>query len=212
MDISKEIATFLRNQYGLGASHAREIAASFLGFKSHAAFLASHCDPARSLKSARFLLPDLERIEARIEAVAAASQLPDERALATEITALLKSLNAFNGTLWLARTEEEFEYIMETEFLRTHVSLDDELSHLMALTNAWFDEDYYDKVKASAHQDGILVEASGWCTGETREDRVNVGERIDFKLDIVFKREKLPIAFSGPEITANGEVLSPYAD
>mgnify|MGYP003434574766 FL=1 len=40
-NISKAISEFLRDKYNVKASHGREIAAAFLGHKSHASYLAA---------------------------------------------------------------------------------------------------------------------------------------------------------------------------
>ncbi|MBS1992355.1 MAG: hypothetical protein JSS83_17650 [Cyanobacteria bacterium SZAS LIN-3] len=210
MDTSRIISNFLRTTYGLGSGHAHEIAAAFLGFKSHAALLMSGINPALSLKQASYLLPDLNLIKDRVHGLKITT-LPPEEELAKKITEELEGFNAFRGKLWLANSIPDFEDLIRDDFLQHDVTLSDELCDVMALTNASFFWDEYGEVRVEQDQEGIRVNASGTYRGETHEDKVNHGEKIDFNLDILFKQTDLAVAYMSPKIEATGDVVDPYA-
>jgi len=70
IDISKSCSDFLRSTVALSgaklkASHSREMVSVVFGYRSHAAQMTYTVSPMSLIKSARFFVPDLERIERR---------------------------------------------------------------------------------------------------------------------------------------------------
>lgn len=210
MDISKAISNFLREKYSLGASHAREVTAAFLGYKSHSAYLADNDESNYTLDGISDLIPDIDGLEKRIEKIANLPTLPASRELAQAIGDDLKAQNAFRGTVLVARDLEEFESLMWT-YLKENVTLEDELSGEMAMTNANGFMEYYNEVKVSSDISEIFVEASGTFTGENDDDRdkPNHGEVIDFSLKLRFELRAWRAGFS-KKVEVTGKVRSPY--
>lgn len=208
MDISKEVATFLRSNFSLCSGHAREIAASYFGFKSHSAFLSERIRLDEILREASYIAPDIEILRDRMQMVG--GMQISERQLAEEITAHLKKIGAFRGTAWLAESWDELNDEISVTLYKD-IDLSSVLADFMALTNAAFLSDYFDSCKASIEREGLRVIATGQTTGETHEDKINHGERIDFTLNMLYRKTKLRIAFKYPDIEADGEVEDPYA-
>lgn len=211
MDVSKTIAEFLRQQYSVGASHARELAASFLGYNSHAAYIAAN-GSQWSLNEVEVLIPDLHRLGKRLRGIAQLpAGLPTGRLLATAICADLKTQGHFRGQVLIAENVAEFQDLMDSGYLMNNISLEEELADVMADTNATFDQEYYDDVSVDIDSDTIVVEASGTFHGENDDeaDKPNHGDKIDFEIVLKFKLKAWRAGFT-KKITASGDVRSPY--
>lgn len=210
MDISKSISEFLREKYSVRASHGRELAAAFLGYKSHAAYLSDADSRNYRLDAIEALIPDVAGLETRLRKIADLPAMPSGKELAEAIGEDLKATKTFRGDVLVAKDLAEFESLMWS-YLPEYVSLEDELSHVMALTNANGFMEYYDTVNASIEGNALVVEASGTFTGKNDDerDKPNHGEVIDFNVSLRFE---LKAWRSGcvRNIAADGEVRSPY--
>lgn len=210
MDISKAIANFLREKYSVRASHARELAAAFLGYKSHAAYLSDRDEANYTLDGISDLIPDIIGLEDRILKIGNLPVLPASRDLAQAIGADLQDQNIFRGSVLIAKDLEEFKSDMWT-YLMENVTLEDELSGEMALTNANGFMEHYSEVKASADVNAVVVEATGTFTGENDDerDKPNHGEVIDFSVKVRFELKAWRAGFD-KKVEVYGKLRSPY--
>ncbi len=211
MDVSKAISNFLRVKYSVGASHARELAAAFLGYKSHSAYLQETGKASWSLRDVNVLIPDLDRLEARLQTITGLPPLPSGRIIAKQIGKDLKEQSLFRGDVLIAKDIPEFRRLMESEYLRESISLEDELSGEIALTNAWFHWEHYQEVEVKTYGKGIIVEASGFFEGKNDDeaDKPNHGDVIDFDVTVKFELAAWRAGFR-KEVSVQGEVRPPY--
>lgn len=211
LDTSKQISEFLRQQYSVRASHARELAAAFLGFKSHAAYLALSAGQKWSLDSIDVLIPDLECLEQRLLTISNLPPLPNYRQLPQDIGDDLRLQKVFSGPVLIAKNLTELESVLDSSYLQENITLEDELSGEIAISNSWFGYEYYDTVKFEAGRSGVKVHATGVFDGEhdDESDRPNHGDKIDFEVDLELKLMAWGVGFR-QTIAVSGELRSPY--
>ncbi|MDQ5937896.1 MAG: hypothetical protein QG574_5255 [Cyanobacteriota bacterium erpe_2018_sw_21hr_WHONDRS-SW48-000092_B_bin.40] len=212
MDISKTISDFLRLQYFVGASHARELAAAFLGYKSHASYLAATSAAKLSSDQIDVLIPDLACLGNRLQTITSLPPLPNERQLAKEIGDDLKSQKLFSGSVLIAKDQAELKELMHGGYLHDNVSLEDELSGVIAVSNSWFGYESYNQVKVATEKAAIVIHASGVFNGEhdDESERPNHGDIIDFDVTLRLQLTAWGIGFR-QTIFANGNLRSHYA-
>ena len=98
------------------ASHARELAAAYFGYKSHAALLSETAYPLKEVGGAGVLIPAVELIERlRTQLEALPSALDSSRQIASKLSDHLKAEGYFSGEVWLAESLET--YLMD-DFLK----------------------------------------------------------------------------------------------
>ncbi|MBX3073806.1 hypothetical protein KF913_07765 [Candidatus Obscuribacterales bacterium] len=97
MDASKALSDFLRKNYQLGASHAREVAAAILGFKSHAAYLNAVRTESWQLPDLQTFAPDVSLVRARLRSLSGLPELPDAELLTTAAIQQLRMLRFETG-------------------------------------------------------------------------------------------------------------------
>lgn len=97
MDASKALSDFLRKNYQLGASHAREVAAAILGFKSHAAYLNAVRTESWQLPDVQTFAPDVSLVRARLRSLSGLPELPDAELLTTAAINQLRMLRLESG-------------------------------------------------------------------------------------------------------------------
>lgn len=106
-ELSKLCSDLLRKSYpGLGASHARELTASFFGYKSHMAFLAAHRAKSVSIRT-NPPEPEIELINHRLTRL---RNLPESirsgEQIAAQINEYLRANNGTHGDRYIRRDIE----------------------------------------------------------------------------------------------------------
>lgn len=150
IDHSKLCADLLRQNHAsksaekLKASHARELIAAFFGYKSHASLMADNAYPIAKIDEAYIFTPDLRLMEERRSKLKGLpSDLASSMEIATLVSNKLTSEALCGGDIWLYSTFEG--YIAEVLLPDNVSEIDDQLSGVMAETNAGFyDAPYFD--------------------------------------------------------------------
>jgi hypothetical protein len=217
IDVSKECADYLRalylNQtgYKLKASHAHELVAAFFGYKSRAALLAEQDRPLSDLLKARILAPDIGLMEARRTQL---SELPadlaDSKDLAISVAGFLQTQGLFSGQTWIY--DSLADYVKEVLMPEQGALIDDQLSGVMAETNASFNENYYETAELSDDGDHFTIEIEGQVYGVSDEDRPFCGDKIDMKVTVELPVIAGRVAFGKPDISATGEINDDWVD
>lgn len=216
-DLSKLCADYLRSSYTsqtsgkLKASHARELVAAFFGYKSHAALIAEEAYPLDQLEEAVILVPDLPLIEGRRSRL---KGLPDDvpmtRALAEMLSAYLQDEGHFGGEVWIYDSLES--YVTEVLIPDCDGMLSDELSGVMAETNACFFMPYFDSAEIEDSGDELVVVASGKYEGEQLDDKPFCGDAIDVTVYVTFPRIAGKRGFLDFDFIAGGSVNDDWVD
>lgn len=213
---SKLCSDFLRETYpGLKASHARELVAAFFGYKTHAALLAEARYPVDKLEEAGLLIPAINLMDNRRQNLnGLLEELSASRWLAEEIGDYLKEQNLFFGEVWICE-DDLATYILE-KFLPNKVDgdLDNYLADVIAETNAYFDDPYYDSAKIEEGLESITVTVPGTYNGQhdTDKDRMFCGDTIDMEIVLELNRVAGRVAFTEPEVNVSGTVNRDYMD
>jgi hypothetical protein len=217
MPIRKQCADHLRahhrNQTGgkLSSGHAHEIVAAYFGYGNVAALKAEVFFPLSGLGHADILIPDLPLMDRRVtELKGLPADLDDVDALASEISAFLTNTSLFTGDVWYTRDLED--YISGPYIQERALEIEDELADQMALTNAFFDEVYVDEAAATAGASTLVVELDGSLNGETAEDQVFCGDKVNFSTTLTFQRVAGRVAYTTPEMETSGAVDMSYAE
>jgi hypothetical protein len=211
MTVSKFCADQLREHYRvsrhgkLQASYAHELVAAYFGYKSNAALRAEANYPLTNLGEAAVLVPDVPLMEHRRLSLAGLPQdLPSSMEIAATLSSALKAGGHFNGEVWLYSSLAE--YIME-DFLHRHDGqVQDDLSGVMAETNAYFDEAYYESAEVSEGADEIVIEVKGTYSGESDPERMYWGDKIDMQVTVTLYRCAGRTAFRDWDLSVRGEV------
>jgi hypothetical protein len=194
----------------LKASHARELAAAYFGYKSHAALLADTRYPIVNLTDASILIPDVPMLSMRITQLKGLPKdLPPPMELA-KICGEAISGDCFGGEVWLYDSLEN--YLMEVLLIREDGCIQDCLSGVMAETNAYFDDAYYDDAETSDDGDIVAVSISGVYSGESHPDRLFCGDQIDMKVEIELYRCAGRRGFADLDLSATGEINDDWVD
>jgi hypothetical protein len=211
VSITKFCADYLREQHRasrhgkLQASHAHELVAAYFGYKSNAALRAEADYPLAALGEAKVLVPNVPLIEQRRKCLdGLPHDLPSSMEIATMISSALQAGGHFHGEIWLHSSLSE--YIMEDFLHRYDGQVHDDLSGVMAETNAYFDEAYYESAEVSDHKDSVVIEVKGTYSGESDPDRMYCGDKLDVQVTLTLYRCAGRTAFSEWDISARGEV------
>ena len=194
----------------LKASHARELAAAYFGYKSHASLLADGRYPIDCLPDASILIPDVPLLSTRVtELKGLPGDLPTPIELAKTCSEAISG-DCFGGEIWLYDSLEN--YLMEVLLIRDDGRIQDCLSGVMAETNAYFDDAYYDHAETSDDGDIVAVSISGVYSGENHPDRLFCGDRIDMKIEIELYRCAGRRGFTDFDLSATGEINDDWVD
>jgi hypothetical protein len=217
INISKDCADFLRAQYlsqtgnKLKASHAHELTAGFFGYHSRAALLADKEHPVNDLKYAKVLAPNIALMEQRRSCLSGLPlDLPSSKALAIAIADFLEAQGAFTGDVWIY--ESLTDYVMEQYLPDKDARITDLLSGVMAETNAYFDETYYETAELIDDDGHLTIEVEGQLNGQSDDERPFCGDRIDMKVTVELPLIAGRVGFSDPDISATGEVNDDWVD
>jgi len=217
-DISKLCADFLRETYTthtgnkLKASHARELIAAFFGYKSHAALIAEKKYPLDALDEVSIFIPDIPLLDKRKECL---KGLPGDifpsKELASKLCSYLDKEGLFNGDSWIYESLEI--YIMEVLLIDNDSLVCDELSGVMAETNAAFENfPYYENAKVEDSADSLEVSVVGNHRGTPLDDKPFCGDTINFGLKVTLYRVAGKRGFSDFDIEAGGSVSDDWRD
>lgn len=217
-DNSKLCADFLRETIlsetneKLKATHARELIAAFFGYKSHAALLAEKEFPLDRLEEADILVPDCALMDERRKNLEGLPpNLSDSKNLAEKIIDFLNREQLFSGSAWWLYDTLE-TYIME-EFLPEHdYAVMDNLSGVMAETNALFDETHYEEAEIREEDGELIISVTGQVEGTTDQDKPFSGDQIDITVTVTMPRVAGRNSFSKPDINTGGSVNWDWAD
>lgn len=208
MEIVASCVSYLQEQYeGLSLEQASDFVAAFFGYSSLESLESDNKLPIECLEDADVLIPAFGSLKDKLSELKGCD-LPTSDELIEELAAHLESEGLFHGDVWYCSDIET--YVIE-EYLPNNVFLDDELCDLIAETNAYFDDAYYDSAKLDDSGDKITVTVVGTYSGSTHDDKMFCGDRIDFTAILEMERIAGQIGFSAPEITFSGEVYD-YGD
>lgn len=214
IDVSKLCSDFLRQSFPdtkVKATHARELVAAFFGYKSHAALLAEQEYPLFKLEEAELLVPSMGMMENRRSQLdGLPPDLPSSRDLAERLSSFLKREKIFNGEIWLYPSLET--YVMEDYLVKNEHILYDELSGVMAETNACFDDAHYETATITEEAGALLVAIDGALYGSNDGERPFCGDQIDMRVTITLSRVAGKTGFMSPEIEAAGTVNDDWVD
>lgn len=218
IDLSKLCADFLRQNYSnrlakkLKASHARELVAAFFGYKCHAALLADKDYPLSAFEEVAFFAPDVGLMDERRKHL---TDLPETLLpsydIAQSLAEQLVKENIFRGDLWLY--SDLGSYISEVLLIDADGSVMDELSGVMAETNAEFtDFPSYGAATITDFGDSIEVVVKGRYEGDQLDGKLFSGDTIDFTVTVLLSRVSGKRGFSDFEVSAGGEVNDDWVD
>ncbi|MCG8053664.1 MAG: hypothetical protein JAZ15_20935 [Candidatus Thiodiazotropha endolucinida] len=216
-DISKLCADFLRAHVlettgtKLKATHARELIAAFFGYKSHAAQLAEATYPLSEIEDAYILVPDIPLMDQRKESLQGLpEELPNSQELATALVSFLEDEQLFGGVAWIYSSLSE--YVMEVLLPKEDLVISDQLSGVMAETNAYFDEPYYEEATVHEDDEEVTVVAVGQYNGTNHEDKPFCGDCIDITVRVELYRIAGRTAFMTPDMSPGGELNDDWVD
>ena len=217
IDISKSCSDYIRSVYAsdtggkLKASHARELVAAFFGYKSHAALKSETAFPLAMLEEASYLAPDLTLLENRRKCL---KGLPDDllrsRDLAESIALHLQTEGHFSGDVWLY--DSLISYVMEVLLHDNDMTITDQLSGVMAETNAYFDDPYYEDAELVDAGEFFEIVVDGTYSGENDPDRMFCGDKIDMQVRVTLFRVAGRVAFFDFDISAGGRINDDWVD
>lgn len=210
MSLHKDCADHLRSDYRaltgnkLKSSHGHELVAAFFGYGTAAALQAEARFPLTDLGEAAFLIPDLVRMDQRVQQIKnLPADLPTVDDLASTICDFLVETGRFTGRIWQARNlnDEVNGYVQDHPLM-----IEDALSGEIATTNAYFDEIYIDEYSFQSNDDALTITLTGALNGENDEDRAFHGDKIEFTTVMTFDRVAGRIAYKEPELDTDGAV------
>lgn len=210
MSLQKDCADHLRSHYRsltgnkLKPTHAHELVAAFFGYGTLSALQTETRFPLTDLKEAAFLIPDLARMDRRVQEIKnLPADLPTVDQLASEICDCLVAQGHFAGRIWKSRDlrDDVNGYVQDDPMM-----IEDALSGEIATTNAYFDELHIDEYGFESNDEGLKITLSGSLNGEQDEDRVFHGDKILFTTMMTFERVAGRIAYSEPELDTGGAV------
>ncbi|GHE80225.1 hypothetical protein GCM10011501_05080 [Thalassotalea profundi] len=216
--LSKLCADHLRVSFNaltgekLKASHAVQLVAAFFGYKSHAALLADHKYPIDLLEEAYIFIPNVELIEVRRKNLSLLPvNLPTSIDIAKELASFLANEQHTSADIWL---HESFEtYCLETLLVNCQDLIDDQLSGVMAETNAGFwNQPWYEIESIENKVDELVITASAKHEGEPLDDKPFSGDTIDFQVHISFPRIAGRRGFYDFDLEAVGSVNDDWVD
>jgi hypothetical protein len=178
--------------------------AAFFGYGTAAALQAERKYPLTALDQATFLVPDLLRMDLRVQQL---RNLPADLMtvddLATAIHKFLVSNGHFTGEVWQAR--DLCDHV--NDYVQTNATvIEDALSGEIATTNAYFDELYIEEYDFEPNDDGLVVTLDGSLNGESDPDRAFHGDKIAFTTVMTFDRVAGRNAYGDPELDTGGAV------
>lgn len=204
--------TLARSAEKLKASHARELVAAFFGYKSHAALIAEEKYPLDRLEEASIFIPDtplMEMRRARLDGLP--SGLMPSLGIAQSLSDFLIDEGLFGGEVWLYDTLES--YITEVLLVGCQDGIDDDLSGIMAATNAsFFEPPEYEDVNIQDKGDELVITAKAEYKGEPLDEKPFCGDIINMAVRVSLPRIAGKRGFHDFELEAGGKVNNDWFD
>ena len=217
IDISKSCSDIIRSNYAgltggkMKASHAREMVAAIFGYKSHVALISESAYPLESLQSAKYLAPDLTLLDKRRKCLKGLPEdVPSSKELADSVVEHIRAQGYFTGETWLYESLES--YVIDVLLHDNDWRMIELLSGVMAETNAYFEEAYYDSAETVDLGDSFEILVDGTYSGTSDPDRMFCGDTIDMKVTVSLSRAAGRNAFSDFDISATGEINDDWVD
>ncbi|MGY3442816.1 hypothetical protein [Bradyrhizobium sp. USDA 4473] len=209
--IQKKCADFLRTTFNnltgskLGAAHAHEIVAAYFGYCTAAALRAEPTYQLSALNEAAILIPGLRLMDQRLQQLnGLPTGLTNVDELASQLSSFLSANGYLSGEVWYTRDLEE--YINVSFIQEDPMMIEDALSGEMAMTNAFFDELYIDKVSLDVGDDVLVANVSGALNGENDPDKPFHGDSIVFTTMMTFERVAGRTGYRRPELETSGAI------
>jgi hypothetical protein len=181
------------------------------GYKTHAAQLADKTYPLILLEKASVLVPDIALIRHRLSRLEGLpATLPSEVDLISSIGNFLIENGHFSGAIWLCESLEN--YVLETLLPQKDGDILNDLSSVMAETNADFDDAVYESAEVIDCDDNLRIEVTGQFNGSQDPDRIFYGDQIDMKVTVELYRVAGQTGFSEPDISASGKINDDWWD
>jgi hypothetical protein len=177
-------ANLKKRYFQIKCSYIHEIVAALLRYKTKAAF---DSDNNYNLHDAEFIILDMESAITRGKIL-----LKDESITKEVVNELLNQFKEGYGQNSVFESIEDFAYNYLNEYMENEVDTSEQVSGVVAETNACFDSvdldyDYIEELKFDETQIFTVI-AEGVYSGENYEDKVFSGDRIDFSIEISFNR------------------------
>lgn len=208
MTIQKVCVDHLRAVYStlpggkLHACHAHEIVAAYFGYPTAAALQAEPTYPLSNLGNAEILIPDLNLMENRLVKLnGLPAGLPGGDDIAAVLSDFIKENGYCSGGVWQSRA---FQDSINGYLQENVLTIEDDLSGVMALTNASFDELYVEDVETNVGVEVLAVTVRGSFNGENDPDRTFCGDKIAFETRMTFQRVAGRIGYREPEMETFG--------
>ncbi len=206
MSVRHHSVAFLRaNIPGLRVAHAHEIVAAFFGYKSNIALKSDAAHPIDEIQKAQIMVPDVEGIETRLAKLSGLpAATPPAFEIADKLAKFLVDDGWFGGAVWLYETVEN--YVTEVYLVEKDYEIMNQLSGVMAETNAYLDEAYFEEVEVKRTNGGMTIKAAGQYYGSNDPDRAFAGDTIDMTATIKLDRVAGHTCFGEEEFMIGGEV------
>jgi hypothetical protein len=199
------VAHLRANVPGLRVAHAHEIVAVFFGYKSNIALKSDDTYPIDDIEKAEVMVPDVAGIKARLTKLHDLPEaMPSAFEIADMLTTFLMGDGWFSGAVWLYETVES--YITDVYLVDKDYEILNDLSGVMAETNAYFEEAYFEEVEVTRTGDGMIIKAVGQYYGSNDRDRVFAGDTIDMAATITLDRVAGHTCFGKDDFSVGGEV------
>ncbi|MEQ8827453.1 MAG: hypothetical protein RIC82_06725, partial [Parvibaculum sp.] len=130
--------------------------------------------------------------------------MPSVFEIADMLSTFLVDDGWFNGAVWLYETIEG--YIIDVYLVDKDYEILNDLSGVMAETNAYFDEAYFEEVEVTRTGDGMIIKAVGQYYGSNDPDRGFAGDTIDMAATITLDRVAGHTCFDQDHFSVVGEV------
>lgn len=197
----------------LKASHAHELVAAILGFKSRAALRADTRFNINNLSSAEFFVPDVELVESRRQCLSGFPQTaPTSEDLCRHVVDHLAAAGISAAETHFSNSLGDF--IVEHLLIDRDPEVMDCLSGPMAMTNADFDTypDYDTEPVVAIGPTSTEITVAGRLSGTPSPEKVFSGDSILLKVEVRLDHKAGSRVFSTGDISASGEVDYDWGD
>ncbi|MEM9709725.1 MAG: hypothetical protein AAF871_13155 [Pseudomonadota bacterium] len=172
---------------GLRQAHAYEIVAAYFGYKSNVARQSDSAFPIDNIGDAAIMIPDVAGIKGRLARLNnLPTDMPTAMQIAQSLTDHIVDEGWFAGNVWLYDTIES--YFAEVYVYDREYQMLEDLSGLMAETNAQFDEVYIEEVAIDLSDTALSIVATGEFNGTSDPDRMFAGDKLDISVTATLDR------------------------
>ena len=174
--------------------------------------MAENTYPLALLEEAYIFIPDIPLMNDRRRKL---NGLPNELNQSIKLAKLLSDMlveeGLFGGDVWLNETVQN--YIVEVLLPDCQSLLDDQLSRVMAETNAgFFDAPYYDDVQIEDRGNELVAIAKTKYKGKPVDDKPFCGDTLDMVVQVTLPRMAGKRGFYDFELEAGASVNDDWVD